>query len=187
MAPGVDAATPRPTKPAATTTATAKKAKSPTAAAPTATIDRSTATPSPVPPTPTLTPVPTATPLAYRSAAADLGEIVWCLKVKAKTGAPSNRTTAFSPDAEAIHAVLPIARITRGTVITAQWTYNDTELRGFETTLTADADEEMVFAEFHLEREPDTLWPKGVYAVSITVNGELALTGEVRVKAKKPD
>jgi hypothetical protein len=122
-------------------------------------------------------PPPTSTPRA----APVLGDIVWTTDVDAQTKEPTSPVDAFTTEASTIYAALLVRNLPPGTVLTAEWTYNATSLDGLTTrvAVVAGAGEEWVV--FHLTRSEEP-WPDGVYAISVSVDGEAAVRAEVGVE-----
>lgn len=161
------------------------------AAAPTATAPRPPSSPT-VHPAATRASVasPVASPGTVRVGTAEIGAVVWATAVDPATKAPRQRVAAFPADARTIYATLPIVRITRGTTLAASWSYNDTPIPQLNSAVTAPADAENIWVEFHLTLKPGVAatpplrpgtWPAGTYRVTISVNGTVAERAEVAV------
>jgi hypothetical protein len=122
-----------------------------------------------------------ATPAAFTTGGA-LGAIVWTTAVDPVTKAPTGEVASFTPTAATIYAAIPVIRIDAGTTLSAAWVYNDTPVESLSTTMTAASPLESAWVEFNISRAPDAPWPTGRYQVTISVNGEAALTSEVLVQ-----
>jgi hypothetical protein len=135
-------------------------------------------------PTPTAAPENTATtsaPTATPSPAV-LGKIVWAKTIDPITFAPVEKTSSFLTDAPTIYAVIPIQSVTPGLTLTADWTYNDTDLTGVRSTVTAVQSIANGWVEFHLTLAPGQTWPDGTYAVTVRQSIGSPVTAKVSVK-----
>lgn len=135
-------------------------------------------------PTPTAAPAatstaapPTATPMV-----ASLGKIVWARKVDPASGAPVNQASVFAPDAPAIYAVVPVKDVAPGLTLSAQWSYNGTELKNVGATVVAAKPIASGWIEFHLSQATGQLWPVGTYKIAVTQSGAEPVTATVQVK-----
>lgn len=140
-------------------------------------------------PTPASSPVATAanaTPVAFRSEAAVLGSVVWATGVDDVTRAPRDQVTSFATEASTIFATVPVEHIAAGTTIQAQWTYNRTRLESFDQAIVAERGDTGIWLEFHLALAPGETWPSGTYELSVSINGEPAVTGSVAVDETPP-
>jgi len=133
------------------------------------------------PPGPPVAPTPGGTTGAFRSARAEVGPVVWASDVDPNSKAPLVRVESFPASAPVLHAVLPAARLARGTTLTATWSYNGTPLEFPPTQTVADRDEQETWVEFHLAQATGEPWPAGVYAIEIFVDGQSAQRSAVRV------
>lgn len=124
-----------------------------------------------------------ATPAAATAPAAALGEIVWAEALDPDTGAPLAVAPAFLPDAPRLTAATLATNVPQGAAIEAVWTYNDTSLDAFATRLTLDETAPRRWLTFHLDRDPQTPWPVGAYAVEISLDGVVTQRAAVEVRA----
>jgi len=113
--------------------------------------------------------------------AAGLGAVVWATAVDPGTKAPLAPVTRFAPDAPALYAALPVARVAAGATLTAAWTYNRTPIEGVAGTVTAAAAAERTWVEFHLTLAAGETWPEGTYGIAVAVDGQAAQTAEIGV------
>lgn len=138
------------------------------------------ATPSPaIGPSPAVGPA--GTPATIRTADAEIGHVVWTTALVPKTNVPRERVKSFPVNVTTIYAVVPVAWIKKGTTITATWTYNNTPIPGFSTTVIAPAEERELWIEFHLSQKDQTAWPDGTYQIAIAIDGKTATTASVVV------
>lgn len=112
---------------------------------------------------------------------AELGEVVWTTAVD-PAGLPATPVPGFAPDAAAIYAVLPVVRIDARSTISATWTYNGTSLDALGSSVTVNEAREGGWIEFHLNRTGAELWPDGTYEITVSANGRVVQTGEVRIE-----
>jgi hypothetical protein len=132
---------------------------------------------------------PTSTPLPATPAPAEpvstpgapVGAIVWTTAADPETSAPVDSIDAFPDDAPQIVAATTLDAVPAGAQIVATWTYNDTSLDAFTTTLSPPESAQGHWVAFRLERAEDALWPSGTYQVTIAVNGELVESAAVEV------
>lgn len=124
---------------------------------------------------------PNGTPATIRTATAEIGHVVWATSLVPGTNAPKERVKSFLTNVQTIYATVPVAWIKKGTTITATWTYNDTAIPGFSTTVTAPAEERELWIEFHLSQKNQTAWPNGTYEIAIAIDGQQATTATVVV------
>lgn len=134
----------------------------------------------PVPPTPGGSTAP------FRSVAAEVGPIVWAAEIDARTKAPLAPVASFPVEAAALHATMPVTRVEAGAVVEATWSYNGTPLNGADTDLVVAAAAEGAWLEFHLSRRDEILWPAGIYAVQVSIDGAPAQAAGVVVGAVPP-
>jgi hypothetical protein len=122
-----------------------------------------------------------ATASAFRSDAAEIGEIVWTAAIDPETKAPLEPVSTFSIETPTLYAVFPVARIRQETTITASWTYNDTTMPTLDSTIAVPSDAEAIWIEFHLTLTAGATWPPGAYEIAIAINGEPATRAMVEV------
>jgi hypothetical protein len=124
---------------------------------------------------------PTAAPLA--TPAPSIGEIVWATSADPVTNAPADAVASYRPDAPRIVAAMPTRGIPGEASIQATWEYNDTPLEAFTTELDRPAQLETTWISFYLDRDPESLWPEGVYAIAISLDGTEVQRSTVEVRA----
>lgn len=127
--------------------------------------------------------VSAATPTTAAEPVARLGEIVWAAEVDSETGTPLVVTAGYLTDSPRLTAATLATDVPRGAVIEAVWTYNDTSLDAFATRLTLDEAATRRWLRFHLDRDPQTPWPAGIYAVEVSLDGVVVQRAEVEVRA----
>jgi hypothetical protein len=137
-----------------------------------------TATPAAIAALRTATPVSTPT----RAAKPELGEIVWAVTADAATGAPLTVAGWYPRDAPRLSAAVLATNLPAGSTIDAAWSYNDTSLDDFATRLTLDDAATQRWLSFHLARDPEALWPAGIYEVELSLNGEVVQRAAVEVR-----
>lgn len=124
---------------------------------------------------------PIAGPLA--TPAPSLGEIVWSTSVDPVTNAPADAVASYRADAPRIVASMPTRGIPSEASIQATWEYNDTPLEAFTTELERPGQLETTWISFYLDRDPETLWPEGVYAIVLSIDGTEVRRSTVEVRA----
>ena len=80
-----------------------------------------------------------------------------------------------------IAADLPAYEIPAGSQVSATWSYNNTSLDAFATTITIDHLQDEQWLTFQLSRNTDAPWPTGVYEITISLDGQVAQTSSVEV------
>lgn len=111
---------------------------------------------------------------------AGLGEIRW--SGEAMTPAtPVAGVTQLTSDVPRIVAYVPAYALPAGTQVSAAWSYNDTSLDAFATTLTIDQQQPEQWLTFQLSRNAETPWPSGVYEITISQNGQVAQSASIEV------
>lgn len=133
------------------------------------------------PPGPPVAPTPGGTTARFSSARAELGPIVWAREVDPTSKAPRAAVQSFSGGSPMLHAAVPVARLARGTSLSASWSYNGTPLPLPPTQVIAERDERDAWVEFHLAQASGEPWPSGVYAVAVLVDGQPAQSAAVLV------
>lgn len=119
----------------------------------------------------------------FRSETAEIGPVVWSTAIDGETNAPVAPVEVVPVGAPAIYATLPVTRVQRGASLGATWTYNGTPLPTLGGAVVANREQVGGWVEFHIARAEDAVWPAGVYAVVVTVDGRLAQESAVRVGA----
>lgn len=132
------------------------------------------AAPSVVPDAPTPAP---ATPVPH---AEGLGEIRWTGEAMT-TATPTAGLTQLPSDVPHIVANLPAYVLPAGSQVSATWSYNNTSLDAFATTLTIDQLRAEQWLTFQLSRSAETPWPPGVYEITISLNGQVAQSSSIEV------
>lgn len=111
---------------------------------------------------------------------AGLGDIRWSGE-EATTATPAAGPTQLTTDVPRIIANVPAYSLAAGSQVSAAWSYNDTSLDAFATTLTIDQLQSEQWLAFQLSRSADTPWPVGVYQITISLNGQAAQTSSIEV------
>ncbi|MFL5759369.1 MAG: hypothetical protein ACJ789_06510 [Thermomicrobiales bacterium] len=143
------------------------------------------ATATPAVPTPVASPTATigpSTPGNFAADATELGKIVWATGIDDTTKAPNDHVSAYSHDAPAIYAVLPVIRLNAKARITAEWDYDGTPMPKVTTIINGSDLPKGGWIEFHLQRATNLFWPVGSYHVRVLVNGQLAQESSIEVK-----
>jgi hypothetical protein len=94
---------------------------------------------------------------------------------------PAASVTDLDIDAPHIVANVPAYNLPSGSQVSAAWSYNDTSLDAFATTLTIDQAQTEQWLEFQLSRNADASWPAGVYEITVSLNGQVAQTSSIEV------
>lgn len=121
----------------------------------------------------TMTPIP----------AAAVGEVVWTTAVEAVSNAPGGRVDQFDAGARTLFAVVRVTNLRAGSVLTAEWTYNATELDTTTSAVVPSRAYPAGFVQFHLSRDGEMPWPEGTYAITISLDGEVVQTASIDVVA----
>ena len=135
---------------------------------------------------PTALPQPSATIAADAGppptpAVAAFGKIEWATAIDPKTLAPAGNVSSFSNDAAVIYAVLAIQGVTPGLTLSANWEYNNIQLEGVGSTVTATQSMASGWIEFHLILAGGQTWPIGTYAISVSQPGADSVRAEVKI------
>ena len=112
-----------------------------------------------------------------------IGDIVWTTSVDPETNAPLDAVGSYRPDVLRMIAALPTRGIARDAVLRASWEYNDTPLETFMTEIERPGRPETTWVSFYLDRDPETLWPEGVYAIVVSLDGAEVQRATVEVTA----
>lgn len=147
---------------------------------------------SQVAPTPATTPAadsgpalpdPSATPVGgFGNDRVSLGRVVWSLALDPATGGPADAIATIPDDATRFWAIVPLERVTPGTRLRAEWTYNGTDMPALAAE-TAVPDAGGGWATFDLALPAGERWPVGDYTVTISVDGQPALRATIPVVA----
>lgn len=119
--------------------------------------------------------------MAFDSAAATLGPVVWATEIDPTTSAPRTPVESFVTETPTLYATVAVERVHAGTEFGVEWTYNDTRLETLDDVVIAETNSENVWIEFHLTLERPGVWPSGTYEIAISVNGQPAVSGQVEV------
>jgi hypothetical protein len=124
------------------------------------------------------TPAPApATPIPHPTG---LGEIRW--SSEATTPAtPAAGLTQLTSDVPRIIANVPAYALPAGSQVSAIWSYNNTSLDAFATTLTIDQPQTEQWLTFQLSRNTEAPWPTGVYEITVSLNGQVAQSASIEV------
>jgi hypothetical protein len=139
------------------------------------------------PATPTATSSPDLTATAVAAApptprpTPQIGQIVWATAVDPRTKAPVDVVDGFAVDDETLYATLKVRNLPPNATFTAEWSYNETSLDSLTTTVATPSEADSGWVEFHLTRSAEP-WPKGTYAVSVSLDGKVVQTAEVTVE-----
>lgn len=140
-----------------------------TSTPPAATVLAGTPAASPAPATATPTPQP-----------AGLGEIRWSSETMT-TSTPVAGVTQLTSNVPRIVANVPAYSLPAGSQVSAAWSYNDTSLDAFATTLTIDQLQAEQWLTFQLSRNAETPWPAGVYEIAVSLNGQVVQSASMEV------
>jgi hypothetical protein len=126
---------------------------------------------------------PIATPSSRSEIAPEpsLGEIVWASTSDPVTNAPTATVTAYSPESPRISASAPIQAFPSPATIEASWEYNDTPLEAFTRQIRMPSVSSETWLSFHIDRDPASPWPVGVYEVTIAFDGVVVQRATVDV------
>src|SRR5262249_28179882 len=113
--------------------------------------------------------------------APEVGKIVWATAVDPRTKAPAEVVDGFAVDDETLYATLQVRNLPPNAALTAKWTYNKTSLDALTTTAVVPSGPNSGWVEFHLTRS-DEPWPDGTYAISVSLDGKIVQTAEVKVE-----
>lgn len=122
------------------------------------------------------TPAP-ATPVPHPEG---LGEIRWSGEVMT-TATPPAGINQLPSDAPHIVASVPAYVLPAGSQVSATWSYNNTSLDAFATTLTIDQLRAEQWLTFQLSRNAETPWPAGIYEITIFLDGQVAQSSAIEV------
>lgn len=87
------------------------------------------------------------------------------------------------PDAPRIAAYVLASGLPAGSTIQADWEYNDTTLDPFTRQVIVPTATDQTWLSFHIDRGQVETWPTGVYAVAISLNGQVVRQASVEVAA----
>ncbi|MER3436142.1 MAG: hypothetical protein C4346_00040 [Chloroflexota bacterium] len=110
-----------------------------------------------------------------------VGTVIWTERIDPVTSAPGPRVSSLSAAAPTIFAVLPVANLPPGTVLRADWTYNNTPLEALTRAVIIQEPYAKGWIAFSLTRSGDTLWPVGEYAITVSVNDVIAQAATITV------
>ncbi|HEY8447758.1 MAG TPA: hypothetical protein VIL01_11700 [Thermomicrobiales bacterium] len=112
-----------------------------------------------------------------------VGEIIWALAIDPATAEPTESVSAFTTDALALYAAVPIASLPPQTVLAAEWSYNNTPLEAFASSVVISDLYSDGWVAFSLTRAPEESWPTGTYTVEILMNGQAVRSATVQMTA----
>lgn len=130
--------------------------------------------------TPATPAVPTPAPSTPVPRSAGLGEVRWS-RDPLTTATPAAGLTQLPSDAPYIVANVPAYVLPAGSQVSATWSYNNTSLDAFATTLTIDHLRPEQWLTFQLSRNAEEPWPTGVYEITISLNGQVAQSSTIEV------
>lgn len=122
-------------------------------------------------------------PMAVASPVPSLGEVVWATSADPFTNAPRDEVTSLAPDTPRIAAFVLTGALPAGSIVQADWDYNDTSLDSFTRRIVLPAATDGAWLSFHIDRDESETWPTGVYAITISLNGQAARKAEIEVVA----
>ena len=134
--------------------------------------------------TPTVGPTTTAAPgdsASTQIPAASIEPIVWTTAVDSTTNAPAEPVEQFSTEEQTIYAVVRVANLPAGAVLSASWTYNDAPLESATREIVPSQAYRAGYVEFHLTRGDGQTWPEGSYGLTITLDGTVSQMAVVNV------
>ncbi len=118
-----------------------------------------------------------ATPLPHPTG---LGDIQWSGETMT-SATPVAGVTQLPKEALFIVADIPAYALPAGSQVSATWSYNNTSLDAFATTLTIDHLQAEQWLSFQLNRNAETPWPTGVYEITISLNGQATQSASIEV------
>jgi hypothetical protein len=127
---------------------------------------------TPAPPTPA-----PATPISHPEG---LGEVQWSTETWTDA-TPVAGVTQLTSDVPRLVANVPAYSLPAGSQVSAAWSYNNTSLDAFATTLTVDRPQAEQWLTFQLSRNTESPWPTGVYEITISLNGQVAQSASIEV------
>lgn len=110
-----------------------------------------------------------------------VGTVIWAERIDPVTSAPGPRVRSFGAETRTIYAVLPVAKLSPGTVLRADWAYNNTPLEALTRAVIVQEPYAEGWIAFSLTRSGETLWPAGEYAITVSVNNEIAQTATIAI------
>lgn len=128
---------------------------------------------TPVPELPQDTPTPPPPPV--------VGPVVWATGVVTGTNAPQATVESFSIDAPMIFAVVRLENVRSGAVLSAAWTYEGVPISQATSGFITGAFFNAGYVEFHLAKSAERDWPRGTYAVAVSLDGAVVAEGNVEV------
>lgn len=123
---------------------------------------------------------PTPAPATPVPRPAGLGEVRWSSEALT-TATPAAGLTQLPSGASQIVANLPAYALPAGSQVTATWSYNNTSLDAFTTTVTIAEPRAEQWLTFQLSRNLETPWPPGIYEITISLNGQIAQSSAIEV------
>jgi hypothetical protein len=97
------------------------------------------------------------------------------------SNAPATPVEQFTSTANTLYAVVRVANLPAGAVLTAGWAYNDTSLDTATQAVTPPNAYEGGYVEFHLTRSGQQPWPTGTYSVSVSLDGQVVQTAQIQM------
>ena len=108
-------------------------------------------------------------------------DIIWTSKWSDQAGEEPVAVTELMPESPVIVALTRATALPIGAQVDAIWSYNNTSLDAFSTSLVNDGSSDEVWLAFRLDRDPELLWPAGTYQVTLSLNGIEVKSGSVQV------
>ncbi|MFM9106495.1 MAG: hypothetical protein ACKOWF_07330 [Chloroflexota bacterium] len=109
------------------------------------------------------------------------GPIIWTTGTDPATGAPLSQLERIDPGAPQIIASLPVALGDAPVMVSADWSYNNTDMPAFRSEHTLEAGAGVIWVSFALESTPGSAWPVGRYRVLVSFDAAPAAVGAVDV------
>ena len=129
---------------------------------------------------PTTTSAPAA-PASTEIPAASIEPIVWTTAVDSTTNAPTEPVEQFSTADQTIYAVVRVANLRQGAVLSVAWTYNDAPLESATRAIVPTQAYRAGYVEFHLAKVDGQTWPAGSYGLTIALDGGAVQVAVVNV------
>lgn len=131
---------------------------------------------------PSAAPQATEIPVPVQVVAADP---VWTTSVEPGTNRPLGEVgDEFDATAPVIFAAVSIVAAPAGSLLVANWTYNDTPIQGMDATVQLpEVRFEPIWLEFHLERQSGDEWPDGEYRFTLREGDRVVAEGTIAVVA----
>jgi hypothetical protein len=110
-----------------------------------------------------------------------LHDVLWAVTTDPETDAPLTVTRRYPTDASRLTASVLGTNLPAGSVVSADWSYNNTSLDAFATRIVVEETAPRRWLTFHLERKAGAVWPEGTYVIDVSLNGSPVRRGDVEV------